>query len=136
MANDIDPLREKVRVVCKKLKPIIGAKSDKLWQLYCFSDDKQRKELSAYLELLVAKYIKEDLAHEKIILVPPSKDAAQGEYYLGDVEYEGKTIYPFGLRESEWGQHVLITGRSGSGKTNCGFWIIKNLISPEHSGLS
>ena len=133
MSNDIDPIRQKVRDVCKKLRPVIGEKSDKLWQLYCFSDDKQRKELGVYLELLVAKYIKEDLTHEKIILVPPSKDNAYGEYYLGDVEYENKAMYPFGLRENEWGQHVLIAGRSGSGKTNCGFWVIKNLISPEHN---
>ena len=133
MVNDIDPIRQKVRDVCKKLRPIIGEKSDKLWQLYCFSDEKQRKELSMYLELLVAKYIKEDLTHEKIVLVPPSKDAAFGEYYLGDIQYENKAIYPFGIRENEWGQHVLIVGRSGSGKTNCGFWILKNLTSPEHN---
>lgn len=133
MVHDIDPMRQKVRDVCKKLRPVIGNKSDKLWQLYCFSDDKQRKELGSYLELLVAKYIKEDLAHEKIVLVPPSKNDAYGEYYFGDIEYNNKDIYPFGLRENEWGQHLIITGRSGSGKTNCGFWVIKNLISPEHN---
>lgn len=129
MSPDINPTKHKVREVCKRLRPIIGIKADKLWQLYSFSDDSQRKELETYLDMLTAQVIRENLVTEKIVLVPPQIEESYGDYYLGEVEYNNKTLYPFGLRENEWGQHVLIVGRSGSGKTNCGFWIIKNLLS-------
>ena len=128
MPFDIDPTKQKVREVCKKLKPILGDKIDKLWRLYCFSDDNQRKDLEAYIEMLSAKTIKEDLVKDNIILVPPSKEDAYGDYYIGDVEYNNKLFYPFGLREREWNQHAAILGRSGSGKTNTGFWVIHELL--------
>ena len=41
----------------------------------------------------------------------------------GDQEY-----YPFGLRENEWLRHVGIFGTTGSGKTNCAFILLWNLL--------
>jgi DNA helicase HerA-like ATPase len=128
MSYDIDPTKQKVREICKRLKPILGSKIDRFWKLYSFSDDNQRKDLETYLELLNAKTIKEEISRENIILVPPSQEEAYGEYYIGDVVYNNKVLYPFGFREHEWTQHIAILGRSGAGKTNTGFWVLKALF--------
>jgi len=129
MSVDIDPTKQKVKELLKQLRPIIGEpKTDKFWKLYCFSDDKERKDLETYLEMLSSKVIKEDLSQDKIILVPPSQEEAQGSYYLGDIEYNNRLLYPFGLRETEWLQHTAVLGRSGAGKTTVGFWILKELL--------
>ena len=128
MCPDINPTKKKVREICKRLRPILGSKIDRFWRTYCFSSDEQRKDLETYLEMLNAKVIKEDLSKDNIILVPPSKELVSGVYYLGDVEYNDKKFYPFGLREHEWNQHVAVLGRSGSGKTNLGFLIVKELL--------
>jgi hypothetical protein len=37
-------------------------------------------------------------------------------------------LYPFALREKEWIQHVGIFGRSGGGKTNLGFLLVRELV--------
>ena len=129
MSPDIDPTKQKVREICKRLKPVLGGRIDKLWQMYCFSDDRQRKDLETYIEMLNAKTIKEDLVKDNIVLVPPSQEDASGGYYIGDIEYNSKLLYPFGLREHEWNQHAAILGRSGSGKTNTGFWIVKEFLT-------
>jgi hypothetical protein len=128
MSADIDPTKAKVKEICKQLRPILGPKMDKLWRAYCFSDDKQRKDLETYLEMLSSKFIQEDLSKETIILVPPSQEESSGSYYFGDIEYNNKLLYPFGLREYEWNQHMAVLGRSGSGKTNFGFLIVKELL--------
>ena len=128
MSVDIDPTKGKVKEICKQLRPILGAKMDRFWRAYCFSDDKQRKDLETYLEMLSSKVIKEDLGRDNIILVPPSKEESYGSYYFGEVEYNNQPLYPFGLREHEWNQHVAVLGRSGSGKTNFGFLIVKELL--------
>jgi len=60
-------------------------------------------------------------------LVPPFQQQAWGDYPLGHVLYCGKQLYPFGLRENEWIQHMAILGRSGGGKTNLGFQLLTEL---------
>jgi len=135
MPVDIDPAKKIVREICKQLKPVIGVKADKIWRAYCFSDDLQRKEMETYLDMLSAKVIKEDLSRETIILVPPKKEDAAGPYYLGDIEYNNRPMYPFGLREHEWNQHLAILGRSGAGKTNLGFGIVSELVKADKDFL-
>jgi DNA helicase HerA-like ATPase len=39
----------------------------------------------------------------------------------------GRTFAPFGIREEEWIKHLLIVGMTGSGKTNLGFLILREL---------
>lgn len=131
MFPEIDPMKIKVREICKKLKPILGTKADKLWHAYCFCDDEQRRDLETYLDMLSAKVIKENLSKDKIILVPPSESKASGTYHVGEVEYNDATLYPFGLRNDEWCQHVAVVGRSGSGKTNMGFLLVRELLKQE-----
>lgn len=115
----------KIEEEFRKLKPVFGKSIDKLWLNYLVEDSEGKKEIEDLLPILASQGLNENY-EEKLILVPPTRTQAQGEYFIGNVEYADKEIYPFGLRENEWIQHICIFGRSGCGKTNLVFGLIKN----------
>jgi hypothetical protein len=117
-----------IRQLCLRLRPVLGARMDQIYAAYLAEDPDGREQIEHYLELLAAKHIPQNLGQEEAELIPPSEEQAQGEYPIGQVLYSGKHLYPFGLRENEWIQHMAILGRSGSGKTNIGFSILKTLV--------
>lgn len=119
---------ERIKQLCRKLRPVVGPKIDKIWQAYLIEDHKGKEEIEEYLKLLSASVISEKLEKDEIFLFPPSKENAYGTYYVGNVLYNKRSLYPFGLREGEWIQHVGIFGRSGAGKTNLGFSIVSELV--------
>jgi len=90
-------------------------------------DDKGKQQIEAYLEILAGKHLPIGLEDAPIPLLPPPEKNAKGEYPLGTVLYGKKDFHEFGMRESEWIQHVGIFGRSGAGKTNVGFQILREL---------
>jgi len=116
-----------VRQLCMKLKPILGNKVNQIYEAYLSEDAEGKTQIQNYIELLAAKYIPQKLEQNDTILLPPSKEQAKGEYSIGQVYYCGKNLYEFGLREHEWIQHCAILGRSGAGKTNLGFLILRLL---------
>jgi hypothetical protein len=117
-----------IRQLCLRLRPVLGVRMDQVYTAYLAEDADGREQIEHYLELLAAKHIPQSLGQEEAELIPPSQEQAQGEYPIGQVLYSGKHLYPFGLRENEWIQHMAILGRSGSGKTNIGFSILKTLV--------
>jgi hypothetical protein len=117
-----------VRELCLKLKPILGQKMDQIFAAYCSEDSEGKKQIEKYLELAVAKYLPQKLEQLDSDLIPPPGQQAQGEYPIGFVNYAGKDLYEFGLREDEWIQHIAVLGRSGSGKTNVGFILLRELM--------
>ena len=116
---------EYIRQLCRKLRPILGDKMNQVFEAYCAEDDQGRQQIESYLELLSAKYLPADLDNSQPGLIPPSEKQAYGPYTIGSVLYASKSLYDFGLRENEWIQHVGVFGRSGAGKTNTGFLILK-----------
>jgi hypothetical protein len=116
-----------VRELCRKLKPILGPQAERIWLLYLAEDDEGKKQVEEYVELLTNQYLAGSLDEERINLLPPEASQVNGEYRLGDVLYNDRVLYPFGLRENEWIQHVGVFGRSGAGKTNLGFLIATEL---------
>lgn len=116
-----------VRQLCMQLKPILGSKVDQIFEVYLSEDAEGRKQIEHYVELLAAMHIPCKLGQSEIVLLPPSEEKAKGEYPIGQVQYSGKDLYEFGIREHEWIQHMAILGRSGAGKTNLGFLILKLL---------
>jgi len=100
---------------------------DEVFAAYHAEDPDGKQQLETYLELLSARHLPQGLDDTEPGLIPPSREQAQGSYPIGQVSYSGKCLYPFGLRENEWIQHMAILGRSGSGKTNIGFSILKTL---------
>ena len=64
--------------------------------------------------------------HNKILLSLPPENKAKGSINLGTILYD-KEKHPFGISNAELLQNMGIFGRSGSGKTNLAFHIIKQL---------
>lgn len=115
--------------ICRKLKPIQGAKIDRLWRAYLAEDMAGKREIEQVLQIMYANTFSLSFDEEgKSSLLPPPKERVQGEYPIGQVTYIDKNLYPFGLREDDWIKHVLIVGASGSGKTNLCFQILKDFL--------
>lgn len=106
----------------------MGTAIDRLWISYLAEDEKGKKEIEELLPILAQKALKKDYNEGYNLLVPPSKEQALGKYPLGEVVYAERGFYPFGLREEDWIQHLSIFGRTGSGKTNLVYQILKNFI--------
>jgi hypothetical protein len=117
-----------VQELCRTLKPLIGAQADRYWLAYLAEDYKGKQELETALGLLAARLLGSDVENPEVHLSAPPKDVVAGDYPLGQVEYAGKLLYPFGMREDEIIQHTAIFGRSGAGKTNTVFHVIQNLL--------
>ncbi len=111
----------------RKLKPVLGKRIDQLWLEYHLNP-KSHSEIEGILHALAAKHLDNNFEHRRVLLTPPPEDIAQGGYTLGTTYYAKKPCHQFGLREDEWIQHVGIFGRTGSGKTNVGYIIIKELL--------
>lgn len=118
---------EHIRQLCRRLKPILGDRMNQVFEAYCAEDAEGKQQIETYLELLSSKHLPANLDNIQPGLIPPSERQAQGPYTIGSVSYAGKYLYDFGLREKEWIQHVGVFGRSGAGKTNVGFLILKQL---------
>lgn len=119
----------RARGLCRQLAPVIGPqKAARIWTAYVMENEAGRDQILEYLELLAAQHFQGSLDDEGPGLIPPKAEAAAGEYALGTVAYNGKPLYPFGLREPEVLQHLGVFGRSGGGKTNLGFLIVQRLV--------
>lgn len=116
-----------IRQMCQRLVPILGDGIEKVYLAWQAEDDNGKALLEKYLQRLSFKYFPYDLNTVETDLLPPTQRQAAGDYTLGTVLYGNKQLYPFGLREDEWIQHVAILGRSGAGKTNTGFLVLKTL---------
>ena len=64
--------------------------------------------------------------HKTLLSLPPEKTAA-GAIDLGTILYDQEK-WPFGITQTEMLQNTAILGRSGAGKTNVAFHILKQLV--------
>jgi len=113
--------------MCQALRPVIGEQAGKLWQSYIYADEESKKEIEETIELLALSSLRNDVTNTTPVFLPPSREEAQGEIEIGHVVYNGKILCPFGLRKSELFQHFSCFSRSGGGKTNLGFLILRSL---------
>ncbi|KYK27288.1 hypothetical protein AYK26_04085 [Euryarchaeota archaeon SM23-78] len=132
MSKKEDKMRQDIVTVeemSKKLKPILGAKIDKLYMNYSFTDELDKKrEIAQFIHALYIKYVSQAVLKDQILLEPPSKELVKGEYPVGIINYANNDLYPFNMREHDWQRHMCITGMSGSGKTTLAFQLIRNFI--------
>ncbi len=117
-----------VRELCRKLKPILGARADQYWLAWLVEDSDGKRELETALQLMAADAFGHDVERLDVHLSAPGPAMAGGPYPIGDVVYADRPLHPFGLREDEWLQHVAVFGRSGAGKTNTLFKILGELL--------
>ncbi len=123
-------MTERVQELCRRLKPILGHKVDQLWRVYLMeSDAGGRADIERTLELLAAKHLNADFQPDRAPFPPPSGSFAEsGDVAVGQVSYGNRELYPFFLRSARLTEHLLVAGRSGSGKTNLTFVLMQGIM--------
>ena len=121
----------RVQELCRKLKPVLGKKIDRLWSAYLAESDAEGKaDVEQTLELLAAKHLGTNYELDRSPFPPPPKDfATTGDIEIGAVSYAQKKMYPFFVESKRLKEHLVVTGRSGSGKTNLTFMLMQGIMS-------
>lgn len=116
--------------LCRKLKPVLGRQVDGLWAAYLAeSEPGARADVEQTLELLAMKHLGQTYEPDRAPFPPPSREfAGAGDLPLGNVSYAGRELSPFALRSARLREHLLIAGRSGSGKTNLTFVLLRGVM--------
>ena len=121
----------RVQELCRKLQPVLGKKVDGLWSAYLAESDAAGKaDIEQTLELLAAKHLGRSFQPDRSPFPPPSREyATTGEIGVGEVFYGKRTLYPFRLESGRLKEHLLVAGRSGSGKTNLTFVLMRGMMN-------
>lgn len=116
----------------RKLEPFIGhEKALRLLRTYQMEDADGRRDIEVAVQIqLERKLGVTPLSADQALSLPQESQAA-GPYVLGTVMAGDRPLYPFGIREEEFIQHVAIFGRSGAGKTNTVAILIRELVCHE-----
>jgi hypothetical protein len=118
-----------IKQMCSELQTEIGIHAKYLYIQYLMAENaKDKNEIKAKIEILHSQKLKQGIQENSLLLPPPKTAKAQGSYILGNVLYNDKELYPFGLRESEINRHININSMSGGGKTNLINIIIKQIL--------
>jgi len=118
-----------VKELLQKLEPIVGAaKCREWWLAYLSEDEKGKKQIEQYLQLKAFNAGHNYTDNTIFLPPPPEAIAVQGSYHLGKIHYGNKELYDFLLKEEDLLSHVIIIGRSGSGKTNLALHLINELV--------
>lgn len=108
---------------------MLGKRIDRLYAVYLADDADGRADIEQTLELLAAKHLGHNFQPDRAPFPPPSKEFAQaGDIPIGSVTYGDRELYPFNLRSPRLREHVLVAGRSGSGKTNLTFMLMLGMM--------
>ena len=121
----------RIQELCRQLKPVLGTKIDRLWSAYLAESDASGKaDIEQTLELLAAKHLGKSYEPDRSPFPPPSKKFAhRGDIKLGIVSYGGRQLYRFYLKSARLKEHILVAGRSGSGKTNLTFVLMEGIMA-------
>ncbi len=124
-------MMQRVQELCRSLQPVLGKKVDGLWAAYLAESDAAGKaDIEQTLELLAAKHLGRGFQPDRSPFPPPSREfAATGEIGVGEVFYGQRTLYPFRLESGRLKEHLLVAGRSGSGKTNLTFVLMRGMMN-------
>ena len=114
----------------RRLAPIIGrVQTRRLWRAYQLEDMDGQRDVHAWVKLRLEQKLGHELLSTGQFLSRPSRSAARGRYFLGEIAGNEDEPYAFGLREDELIQHMAIFGRSGAGKTNTVALFLKALVT-------
>lgn len=116
---------EDLKLVCQRLKPLVGARADALWIAYLTAQTPlAKRETEALIHMMAAKHLTSRVDDQKILLPPPSEEAASGEFPLGTVLYGQQPVTPLFLRRENFLKHLGIFSITGGGKTT----VAQNLL--------
>lgn len=120
-----DDVEEKLR----KLASVDPDEARRAWLLYLAGEGEERREAEELMDAALFNRVRKSYPKD-IFLEPAPKGLCAGEYNVGTILYPpGHPYGPFGLREEEWIRHVLITGMTGTGKTNLMFHLLRQFKS-------
>ena len=121
----------RVQELCRKLRPVLGPRIDRLWSVYLAESDPAGKaDLEQTLELLAARHLGQNYMPDRSPFPPPDRAfALAGDIQVGNVCYGQRELYPFFLRSHRLKEHILVAGRSGSGKTNHTFVLMQGIMA-------
>jgi DNA helicase HerA-like ATPase len=120
---------EEIRELCRKLKPVLGPRADKLWYFYLAQDEKGRRSFEQDIQIIAEKALrKEPLQNSQILLSPPAFEKSVGLFHLGDVCYNNKRLHPLNLNPSDFAKQVGIFSITGEGKTNTAMSLALQLL--------
>ena len=123
-------MMQRAQELCRKLKPVLGKKIDRLWAAYIADDADGKADIEQTLELLCAKHLGQDFQPDRSPFPPPErKVAGSGNIPVGAVSFGNRDLYPFRLKSDRLKEHLLIAGRSGSGKTNLTFVLMQGIMA-------
>lgn len=124
-------MMQRVQELCRKLQPVLGKKIDALWRVYLAESDAAGKaDIEQTLELLAARHLGTDFQPDRSPFPPPARQFAEaGDVHVGRVSYGNRELYPFSLRSPRLKEHILVAGRSGSGKTNLTFVLMQGIMA-------
>jgi len=122
---------QEMREALERLRPTLGARSDRLWAMYLASDREEQREIERTVRLLDLKRNRTAPGNGPPDLPPPEPGVLAGWLRLGEVRYPSVPDSPFGLERGELLQHVGIFGRSGAGKTNTVMALLRGLIEKD-----
>jgi energy-coupling factor transporter ATP-binding protein EcfA2 len=117
--------------LCRALKPVLGDKIDRLWSAYLAeAEGRGKADIEQTLELLAAKHLGLGYEPDRTPFPPPAESfSVSGDVPVGTVSYADRALFPFKLRSGRLKEHVLIAGRSGSGKTNLTFVLLQGIMA-------
>lgn len=123
------PDPEKVRELCRRLRPLIGRKAESLWSFYVTAPTPlARFDAENLVQAFALTHLGSQIQKKSILLPPDLPPAAQGEMYLGQILYHGKSVGPVCLRRDDLLKHVGIFATTGSGKTNIGYLLVLEFV--------
>ncbi|MBN2560201.1 MAG: DUF87 domain-containing protein [Phycisphaerae bacterium] len=124
-------MMQRVQELCRRLRPVMGRKVDALWNAYLADSDADGKaDIEQTLELLAAKHLGTSYQPDRSPFPPPLREFAQaGDVLIGHVSYGHRDLYPFLLKSGRLKEHILVAGRSGSGKTNLTFVLMDGIMA-------
>jgi len=125
-------LDRELKLLCRRLKPILGRQADTLWLAYVTSDTPQSKrDTEVLIQMLATRFLTESVSDEPILLPPPSEEAASGEFLLGTIVYGRKPLFPLYLRRENFIKHIGIFSITGGGKTNLAQLLVLGLLDKD-----
>lgn len=113
-----------VERIARKLEPLLPGQVQR-WLRVRDTAYAELKTLIDQQIVTTAHRVLGDFRNKILLSLPPPKLCA-GPVHLGTVLYD-RPRWPFGLTTSELLQHVAVFGRSGAGKTNVAFALLRQL---------
>ena len=123
---------EQLQRLCRQLEPLIGEKARALWLSYATSETPRAKmEAETFIHLVAMRQLPEGHNDDTPLLPPPPAERAKGEFELGHILYGARKTGIAGLSRTDLTKHVLISGITGSGKTNVAYNLLDQLLTRE-----